>query len=158
MDSSSLTSSNTSLPQVEQLWKKISQDLTSGFRVNASGGHQVVRVYTRNEKLNWKFLIISSASSTMPPVFSVELIAYSNGKESWRLNLKYSPIPQPQWTHKWESLIDMYHGTELITADMQSAVISGYLESVVDKPSTESAFTRINYHPHTASWVESSAQ
>jgi len=89
----------------------------------------------------------------MPPVFSVELNAYTNTKESWRLNLKYTPIPTPKWTHTWEKLIDMYVADEEITNNMQSSVISAYLGSVLDESSTKSAFERINYHPHTANWV-----
>ncbi len=149
-----VTTQGSDLPQIESLWKKIKFDLGQGFKVKSYNTHlnHVVRVFTKHPALGWRFLIVASASDTMPPVFSVELHAYPQGETTWKLNLKYQPLAEPHWQQEWVMLRNMHKVDEEVGLNKQSEVVNAYLVSEFDKESTVAAYERVGYDDKTAQW------
>lgn len=152
MDIPIVINTNNKLPQLEQLWKKIRQDLQSGFRVKSSFGNQVIRVYTKNTYTNWRFLIVSSANNTMPPVFNVTINVYAQDKQAWSLSLQHTPLPQSSWNFQWQDLTTNEELKE-VSSDWQNSIINAYLQSEIDHNATKLAYKRVNYTPQMAQWL-----
>ena len=143
------------LPHADQLWKKVRQDLSSGFKIHGVHPHyhDIIRVYTHLPNQHWQFLLIANSNRTMPPVFSLEMHIYPPESETYQLKLSHLPIPQPRWTHTWHTLQNMTQTDQLPQSDRQSHIIKTYLESQVDTQQTQHAFTRVNYPKHRVTWL-----
>ena len=143
------------LPQGQQLWRKVVQDLQSGFLIKGTYPHynEVIRVYTRHPEFDRQFLLIASATQTTPPVYALEIHIYAEDTRSWKLNLRHTPIPIPKWNHRWEKMINMFPDKGRLDLREQSEVISWYLQSQVDKTATQHAFDKVQYPAHRVRWM-----
>lgn len=134
----------STLPQSQQLWAKLKSDLTKGFKIvqHTPHPHDIIRVYTKHPHIDWQFLLVATSNHTNPPVFALELHIYPPSQETYQLHLKHTPIPQPQWSHSWKTLINMFPQNNDPDSTQQSQIINTYLNSHYDLQSTEQAYNR----------------